>query len=531
MKKLLSLLVLSFPLAFLYGQTLPVGTPVLEDYYRREQLLGKVDSNISFMVRPLTAEALKRYDIFHDLVDTSGEHVKNAGEIHYGQKSFQFKILPFTWIQQYNSKRPYGWNDGAMIPARGYQTLVSGGAFFKYRCLNFQIRPEAVYAQNQDFSPFPLNFVYDYDPFIDLPARFGEKHLLHVLPGQSRIQVSLGPVSIAASTENLWWGPGLDNSILMSNNAPGFKHISISTFKPVKTSIGSFEAQIIGGRLDGSGFVAKPVDWRYLSGVAAVFQPKYIPGLFFGFARSVQAFHNRLNSLTDYIPFLQSFEEDNSSLGLSDEDQLVSFFSRWIFPAAKAEMYFEFARGDHAGTVRDFILQPEHSRGYQFGFNKLIGSKSQGHVELKLELTHLQQTLNYVVRSEGSFYLHSGVSYGYTHIGQILGAGIANMGPGGNAGQISFSWIKKMNSVGFLFQNQRFTNDFFIYLDPSNQRVYWGNSNMGVITSFRKGGYLFNLKAIGIRASYEDRSKPDFYYTHSQDHFNVHVRGGMTYIF
>ena len=35
------------------AQFLPVGTPVLEDYYRRAQLLGEIDSSISFTSRPI----------------------------------------------------------------------------------------------------------------------------------------------------------------------------------------------------------------------------------------------------------------------------------------------------------------------------------------------------------------------------------------------------------------------------------------------------------------------------------------------
>src|ERR1700761_5673660 len=36
-----------------HAQSLPVGTPVLEDYYRRLQLLGITDTNVSFTVRPI----------------------------------------------------------------------------------------------------------------------------------------------------------------------------------------------------------------------------------------------------------------------------------------------------------------------------------------------------------------------------------------------------------------------------------------------------------------------------------------------
>ena len=47
------------------GQSLPVGTPLLGDYYRRAQLLGKVDSSISFTSKPFfPIEALKLNNSF-----------------------------------------------------------------------------------------------------------------------------------------------------------------------------------------------------------------------------------------------------------------------------------------------------------------------------------------------------------------------------------------------------------------------------------------------------------------------------------
>ena len=53
----------AFPVA-INAQSLPVTSHVLNDYYRTMQLAGKVDSNISFTVRPLSASALKVPDVF-----------------------------------------------------------------------------------------------------------------------------------------------------------------------------------------------------------------------------------------------------------------------------------------------------------------------------------------------------------------------------------------------------------------------------------------------------------------------------------
>ena len=41
------------------GQSLPVGTISLEDYYRRSQLAGQLDSTISFTVRPINPRLIK----------------------------------------------------------------------------------------------------------------------------------------------------------------------------------------------------------------------------------------------------------------------------------------------------------------------------------------------------------------------------------------------------------------------------------------------------------------------------------------
>ena len=39
---------------------------------------------------------------------------------------------------------------------------------------------------------------------------------------------------IGISNENLWWGPSIRNSIMMSNHAQGFKHITFNTINQLK---------------------------------------------------------------------------------------------------------------------------------------------------------------------------------------------------------------------------------------------------------------------------------------------------------
>jgi hypothetical protein len=277
-------------LARSYGQSLPVGTPLLEDAYRRGQLLGQVDLSSSFTSRPFYpylkldgAYRLNNPSLTDALATTfrfnSTQNLKG---------NFNFKLLPLTWAQQINTKNPYGINDGAMIHANGYQTLFSGGFFAQYSFLSVQFQPEFVFAQNKPYDGFPDEHpdevwkIYNnrFLRMIDQPERFGDERHQKAYWGQSSIRLTFGPMSFGLSTENLWWGPGMNNALLLTNNAPGFKHLTLNTVRPINTFIGSFEGQLVGGRLEQSGFPGvdtlrlsnsmalaykpKPDDWRYL---------------------------------------------------------------------------------------------------------------------------------------------------------------------------------------------------------------------------------------------------------------------------
>src|SRR5690606_32853089 len=118
-------------------QTIPVGTSFLEDYYRREQLLGRVDSSISFNVRPISAAALRVEDIYQ-IDEAASTSILWRGN----DDQSNVQLMPVSMKYQFNSTYPYGWNDGAMIPARGHQVMGSAGIFARYRFFSIQLNPE-----------------------------------------------------------------------------------------------------------------------------------------------------------------------------------------------------------------------------------------------------------------------------------------------------------------------------------------------------------------------------------------------------
>lgn len=308
----LIILLLLIPSASL-GQTLPEGTPVLKQFYRQQQLLGKLNTDVGFTSLPLfPVEAFHVQNAFDPDSSLSDNRFFGFDGL-VNQTIFNVKgkvqLMPIVWKNQFNSLHPYGFNDGVMVPSRGYQTVFSVGIYAQLGPLTIQLNPEWLDVANTSFEDFYKIYNKKYSlGGIDLPEHFGDTSFQKGYWGQSSIRLSFGPVSLGYSNENLWWGPGVHNALLMTNNAPGFPHFTINTVCPVKTPIGSFEGQLIGGKLIGSGYTSGLLDdWRYLNALTMTYQPKWIPGLFLGFVRSFQIYERDMtHKLFDYLPVFGS---------------------------------------------------------------------------------------------------------------------------------------------------------------------------------------------------------------------------------
>ena len=117
----------------------------------------------------------------------------------------------------------------------------------RWKKLYIQLAPEFVKAENLPPTSYKLDPVYaNLLPFyynlvnnnIDLYDRIGTEPFNKFLPGQSSIRYQSSHVSVGISTENLWWGPGIRNSLVLSNHAKSFPHLTLNSVKPLKTNFG-----------------------------------------------------------------------------------------------------------------------------------------------------------------------------------------------------------------------------------------------------------------------------------------------------
>lgn len=548
------------------GQSLPVGSLGVEDALRRGQLLGKFDCSASFSARPFFPYQPNKIDEFDQAIGLQYSPKHNIGQ---NSKIWQpvIKILPLTWKQQLNSDHPEGINDGAMIPARGYQTYVSGGFFAKWGWLSLQLQPELVWAQNSAFdglSDSLSNSVWKifntyYIKMIDQPERFGNEAYLKIFWGQSSIRLTYKFLSIGLSNENLWWGPGIKNSLLMTNNAPGFKHLTFNTIYPLKTIIGSFEGQLVCGKLEASGFPGidtlrlkqhgisyfkKPDDWRYFNGIVLSYQPRWLPGLFVGASRSFIVYHNKLgNGLSDYLPVIIPMTK--KAIGQAKEDsisrdQLASVFLRWMAPESHMEVYFEYGREDHNYDMIDLILEPDHIRAYIAGFRKLTPfiNRKDEFIDFQLEVATFAKNQATSIRAPGclAWYNHGLVFDGYTNAGQILGSGI---GSGSNMQSLYIGWIRGLKKIGLEFKRVAHEENFWAYA-LKDYRMHWVDLGGAAIVEW-------NLKNLLIRAKFETIGSHNYqwnfdpvpstpgeaplWWDHGKVRYNLHAELGLTYCF
>jgi hypothetical protein len=353
-----------------------------------------------------------------------------------------------TLTTTYNSAYPYGANDGPIWAGRGLTLAASGGVSGRYGPLSFTFAPVAFWASN---AAFPLlsngktgNQAYNhgtYSDVVDLPQRFGPGSYSRVDPGSTGIRLDSKYASAGVSTANQWIGPATEYPFLLSTNAPGFPHLFVGTGEPVNIWVARIHARAMWGRLyqseygpvtGGTHFTATQTGTERLTTAATlVLLPRGVPGLELGASRYFHVPNREGGPGAGFwtkpfkVLLLKNEIAEGDTAGL--DNQLVSVFFRWAFPASGFEVYGERGYEDQFYDMREFIQDIDHEREYMLGFQKTIRSRADNIDVVKGELVNYQLPTLARLRVENAVYLHSPLRQGHTNRGQLLGtsAGVA----------------------------------------------------------------------------------------------------------
>lgn len=378
----------------------------------------------------------------------------------------------------WNSEIPFSLNDGALWAGRGVSAWLMAGIRFEYGSISATLAPEAVYARNDDFAMLSRDSEQErlFPPWrtgtarIDLPLRFGSDQIAAIHPGQSSLAVTAGPVAGGASTEDQWWGPGIRNALVMSNNAPGIPHLFLRTSSPARTLFGRLEARWMIGRLHESPYfdTLQANDTRSLSALVATLRPAWEPDLTVGIARAVYAPSRGIGGVLSHsadVLTRWTVPDEPSDSGRPERAQVMSLFGRWVLPEAGAEIYGEWARYRLPASFRGFLENPNDSQGYTLGLQWTRSVGPDGALRLQTELSNVEQSpATFRAEQGGTFYVSRSVPHGYTHRGQVIGAAI---GPGASSQWIAADYLASRWRLGVFGGRIRWDNDaYFAHTSP-----------------------------------------------------------------
>lgn len=468
------------------SQSLPVGDPV-ESYLRLLQSDIDPASTPSMLIRPvetaswladpgaLSPHPWQNHPFFRSAVREPDRFDRiRDWELEYAVAAPRFTS---TW----NNRVPVGQNDGAMWQGRGTNLSTTLGAHLSWGALEMTIRPEFGHHANLEFElspfrrwPFPMHPFGEPLARIDMPQRFGRHAFSWFHPGQSTIQLRQWGAALGVSTANIWSGPAVLNPLVLSNNAPGFFHAFLGTHRPVATPAGNLEGRVFWGTLYESDFFdSKPGnDRRMISGLLLNWSPSFAPGLHLGMQRVMHEYleegtFNFSKVTRIFRPYTQ---ERYSRIWSSDgftvsrhlpfradfAEQYLTFFARWMVPQHGFEAWFEWGRNDPTHDWRNFLLEPVNTRAYVLGFQKRFNLPRSRWLSMTFEMTQLESLDSQGVFNYPVWYEHPVLRQGFTHRGQVIGAGI---GPGSNSQFLRFNFYDRLGLAGLSFNRIVNNND------------------------------------------------------------------------
>ncbi len=422
----------------------------------------------------------------------------------------------FTLLSPYsklsvNTSYPRGYNDGPIWKGKGATWEFHGGFSMNRGALSITLFPSVFYSQNSNFNLAPngnqslIQERYKFGGGIDFVQQFGLDPFVAAHLGQSEISLTFGKFSTSISTQNYSAGPSKYNPIILSRQGAGFPHLRLG-LEPINISlkkfdIGKLELQHITGILSESKYFDTNSfnDKRYFNGLFVGFSPSFLKNLTIGLNKTLYK-NSQFFEPWDLVSVIYIIDSGvrGDSINTNDTfDQLASLTASWNFPEIGFRAYGEFAKNDFSGNLRWTLSEPEHSRAYTIGFEKIVELK-RDHFILSYEHTNLSLNHSYLWRAEPSFYIHSVNRQGYTHNGQILGAGI---GPGSNSDHLELFYVHKDLVLDFLLQRIEFNKDYFIrniqgvtnhdveYTLSFNMQKKFDNLDLGFESS-----YCYNMK-------------------------------------
>jgi hypothetical protein len=316
--------------------------------------------------------------------------------------------------------------------------------------------------------------------------------------GESALRFSFDDVAVGVSTETLWWGPGRESALVLSNNAGGIPHAFVEA-PAIETSLGTVGGRLIMGALSESRFFDRSPenDTRAISGMVLTLDVGEADGFALGVARTVVSpvdgpggiWGHALDAVTawDRVP------EDPAET--PDTDQLISFFGQFQNPEGGLTAWAEWARLDPPTSLREMLEAPHHTQAWTLGVGWASDRRaSDGFTDVVFEVSTVEQsTVLRHLPDPVDYYTGRATPQGMTQRGQALGAAA---GPGSSTQFLGVRRVSPTRSIGFSLGRIRWANDA-LYRQPS---ANFFRHDVSLIASV-SGDLALDAYLVGVRVT------------------------------
>lgn len=432
-----------------------------------------------------------------------------------------------------NTALPFSQNYGALWAGKGFNSRTLLGFKIETARARLIFAPELTSSENTDWIlrypvyrrpsipadrsgggyVFPFYVASQWS--IDQPMRFGDQGIRRLDLGQSTAMFSTNRFQFGFSNENEWWGPGIRNAIVLSNNAPGFPHLFVRTPRPISTRFGDVEMRwLVGGLTESKYFdTVSTNNVRSLASIAATLQTAWDPNLSVGLARSVYSTATgwgqvpwRWFDVLARTAHTGNATPQDATGNPVRKDQLFSLFARWVFPADGVELYTEWARTQLQVSLRDLLTRPNNTQAYTLGLQWRGDSWFGGVVRLQTEVTQMEQSATFRDVPQESWYMSTRVIQGYTNRGEIIGASI---GPGASSQWLAIDYLKPSWRFGTYVGRIRWNEDVH---STANFPVYVGycSHDVSLYPGVRAGAKAWRFGTLTADVSFQNRMNAFF---------------------
>lgn len=427
----------------------------------------------------------------------------------------KMKVYGPEWFNSYNTKAPYGQNDGALWQGKGYNTSFAAGVRLEGFGFEGTFKPQISFSQNKAFDYISPNYsgsnftgkAEEYGYYgvksVDAPQRFGKNPFWTYDWGDTEIRYTWYTFTMGFGTQVIWLGPAQINPIIHSNNAPSYPKFDFGLRKTqmylpyFNLYIGDIETRLWWGKLTESDYFDNDDsnNENLMTGLSINYAfPGLLQGFSMGVNRTMLSHWNDRNTYTMLGIFVPGISNLTSG-GKDDSDQRFSVTFDYLIEKVGFEIYYEWARNDFSPNMDFIIRYPFHTQGWTFGIKKAFDLSYELKLAILLEISNLECSADYdrLINWFSTFYAHHKITQGYTNRGQWLGAG---MGTGGNSQYLGVNLLHKKGKLSVFAQRQNPDMDYSIYIDAKKDAENIANGQ------FNAEGNIRCLLSFGISANY-----------------------------